>query len=202
MPINILEVVKPVEHHVVVGKYAVVYKRAPHACNVLGLNWPESFDALVDSIVFLESANDTSTAYMVTCSFGSLWIADEGLTACDSFNDELKIDQVSELLRGVFVLVRQLVRVLPQVASQVVESILDVQDSMSCSLSSWMLGLLVRSDPILLQAILPRLSELFDAFKAVGFFVVDMSIMFLISNVLIIVITIFDRTVIFIECGI
>ena len=140
----------------------------------------------MDTIVLVESTNEAATACKVSCSLGSVWIAEEGLASCGNLGANKKQAHMVLLVRAAVLLAFELVRAMPTHASQVVEAILDVQESMTCAFSSWLLGLLVRSEPTIANAAQPQLESMLEKFKTVCstrwcFFIFSLFFLFLFS---------------------
>ena len=115
----------------------------------------------------VEAVNDSATAFRVSTIIGSIWIAEGGLTSSDTFNDGTKRAHTASMLRSVFLLVHQFAGCQPALNSALVDALLDIQTSMTCALSSYLLGLLVKAHASVLEAVRPRLDSMYNRFREV-----------------------------------
>ncbi len=127
----------------------------------------------------VEAVNDSATAFRVSTIIGSIWIAEGGLTSSDTFNDGTKRAHTASMLRSVFLLVHQFAGCQPTLVPALVDALLDIQTSLTCALSSYLLGLLVKAHASVLEAVRPRLDGMYNRFREVSMYFLGVFFFFL-----------------------
>jgi hypothetical protein len=160
IPASILEIVRQSSAKLEAGSFVVINKKAPAACAQAGYAWTAAHEALIDTVARIDTVNDSATACRVVCAMGAVWIAAEGVTPSKNSNSDKQRESLSALIRAAFVAIYSLSKSTPDALPQVLDAILEVHESMSCALSSWLLGLLVKALPSAADAISSNLDRL------------------------------------------